>query len=134
MNAYMTEQRKSLFTFFKENADKQFSAQEIFNKLESRGISLSAVYRNLASLEKNGYIRRTIKEGSRECFYQYLNPTECSSHIHMECQECGDTFHVSDSVTAILRDTVLSANGFAIDNPKTILYGNCKNCNNSHYV
>ena len=50
--SYQTEQRKILLDFFSKNKDKIFSAEEISNKLKDSNISVSAVYRNLNSLEK----------------------------------------------------------------------------------
>ncbi len=128
MSAYMTQQRKVLYSFFQDNLDKQFAVRDIVATLKDCGISLSAVYRNLSSLEKDGLIRRSIKEGSRECVYQYIHPEECHSHIHMECQGCGDTFHLDDSIAKTMREAVRSMSGFTVSSPKTVLYGSCKNC------
>ncbi len=128
MSEYMTHQRKVLYSFFQKNLDKQFAVRDITEALQESDISLSAVYRNLASLEKNGLIRRSIKEGSRECIYQYIHPEECHSHIHMECQDCGDSFHLDDSIAEKMREAVRSISGFTVSNPKTVLYGKCKDC------
>ncbi len=128
MNLYMTQQRKILYSFFQKNIDKQFAVRDIVATVKDCEISLSAVYRNLGSLEKNGLIRRSIKEGSRECVYQYIHPEECQSHIHMECQGCGDTFHLDDSIAEAMRSAVRSVSGFTVCSPKTVLYGNCKDC------
>ena len=49
---YMTAQRKRLFQFFNDHPDASFSARDIqalLNRSEASAISLSAVYRNLAS-------------------------------------------------------------------------------------
>lgn len=128
MSLYMTHQRKILYSFFQDNLDKQFSVRDIVSAVQEHGISLSAVYRNLASLEKDGLIRRSIKEGSRECMYHYIHPQACQSHIHMECQTCGDSFHLDDLIASRMKEAVFSSSGFDISSQKTVLYGNCKSC------
>ena len=54
---YMTEQRKKLFEFFKSHPDMTISARDLAAQLvaeEHAKISVSAVYRNLAMLEREG--------------------------------------------------------------------------------
>ncbi len=128
MSTYMTQQRKVLYSFFQQNLDKQFNVRDIVDALKESNISLSAVYRNLSSLEKDGLIRRRIKEGERECTYQYIHPESCHDHIHLECQACGDSFHLDDVVAETMRDAVHAISGFTVSNPKTVLYGKCKDC------
>ena len=128
MSEYVTQQRTVLHEFFQNHLDKQYTVRELVAELSSHDISLSAVYRNLASLEKAGLIRRKIKEGSRECKYQYIDPTECQNHIHVECQCCGDSFHLDDGIANAMHDALLSSSGFDVITSKTTLYGNCKNC------
>ena len=56
---YMTEQRKKLFEFFKSHPDMTTSARDLAAQLvaeEHAKISVSAVYRNLAMLEREGLI------------------------------------------------------------------------------
>ena len=128
MAEYVTQQRKVLHEFFQNHLDKQYTVRELVTELSGYDISLSAVYRNLGSLEKAGLIRRKIKEGSRECVYQYIDATECQNHIHVECQCCGDSFHLDNSIAKAMHDALLSTNGFDVAVSKTTLYGNCKNC------
>ena len=52
---YMTEQRKKLFEFFQSHPDMTISARDLAAQLvaeEHAKISVSAVYRNLAMLER----------------------------------------------------------------------------------
>ena len=56
---YMTEQRKKLFEFFQSHPDMTISARDLAAQLvaeEHAKISVSAVYRNLAMLEREGLI------------------------------------------------------------------------------
>lgn len=70
---YSTEQRNILLSFLSENPDKMFSARQIESGLAGKGISKSAIYRNLAELEAEEKIRRCSKPGSREMFYQFYD-------------------------------------------------------------
>ena len=60
---YMTKQRKALLAFLSEHADEELTAKQLETALSGEGISISAVYRNLSDLEKEGKIRRVSKSG-----------------------------------------------------------------------
>lgn len=129
MSEYMTEQRRELISFFRANPDKRFSAKEVAHFLEESNISISAIYRNLSKLEQDGYISRTMKEGSRESFYQCLMSEKCRNCIHMSCVKCGKTFHMDHAAAAVLMNAVSQRDGFEISKEKTVLYGVCGTCN-----
>lgn len=66
---YMTEQRKKLFEFFQSHPDMTISARDLAAQLvaeEHAKISVSAVYRNLAMLEREGLILRSPGKNNRE--------------------------------------------------------------------
>lgn len=130
LSGYKTEQRKQLFAFFATHPDQPYSTREIADALAAQSsISLSAVYRNLAAMADKGQIRRFIKDGSREVFYQFIRAESCQGSIHLTCTECGKTFHMSKPVATFVQDKLSKADGFQIDNTKTVLYGVCKHCN-----
>lgn len=129
MAEYMTGQRRQLLDFLHSNPDKLFSAAEIAEALAGSGISVSAVYRNLARLEKAGVISRTAKEGRREVYYSCVSADCCRERLHLTCMKCGDTFHMDQTVSERMLKTVSKVDGFKIDKHKTVLYGVCKNCN-----
>ena len=54
----MTKQRKALLAFLSAHADEELTARQMEQALSEQGISISAVYRNLADLEKEGKVRR----------------------------------------------------------------------------
>ena len=73
---YMTEQRKKLFEFFKSHPDMTISARDLAAQLvaeEHAKISVSAVYRNLAMLEREGLILRSPGKNNRENVYRYVS-------------------------------------------------------------
>ena len=70
MKKYDTRQRDYLINFLDQHPDQLLSVRQIAQELCSQQISLSAVYRNLSQLEAEGLIRKSIKPGSREAYYQ----------------------------------------------------------------
>ena len=84
MQAYMTQPRKRLLTYLHGHADETLSAGQIAQDLPE--ISVSAVYRNLSALEKDGAVQKVAKAGSREVFYRYKKAEECRAHLHLSCK------------------------------------------------
>lgn len=71
MGKYQTDKRKQLTAFLEANPDMHFSAKQISESID--GISLSAVYRNLAVCESDDFIIDT----SATIFYDVCRA--CSS-------------------------------------------------------
>ena len=128
MSKYLTRQRKILLDFFAENSDRQLTARQISDALQGSGVSLSAVYRNLAALEKEGELRRDVREGTRDAVYRYVGSDECRESIHLLCKCCGQSIHMKESDTEALLSGVLKNSGFRIDRTDTVLYGICDRC------
>ena len=57
---YMTKQRKALLRYLSQHADETLSAKQIEAALSGEGISISAVYRNLAASTKAAAARSFI--------------------------------------------------------------------------
>lgn len=124
----MTKPRKELIAFLSKNIDKQFSAKQIANYLSDKSISLSAVYRNLADLELNGRVLRSVQEGSKEAYFQYIDIDSCKGRIHMSCTNCGKTFHMESDIAKKILNEILNTEDFTVCNVKTIFYGICGSC------
>lgn len=128
---YMTEQRKKLFDFFKSHPDLTISARELAAQLinnEDAKISVSAVYRNLSMLEREGLILRSTGKNNRESVYRYVSSESCDEKLHMTCLKCGRTTHMTQKISDKLMKDVAKGDGFAIDLSKTTMYGICKDC------
>lgn len=125
---YSTEQRNILLSFLSRNPDKMFSARQIEAGLAGKGISKSAIYRNLAELESEEKIRRCSKPGSREMFYQFYDCQLCRSHIHLSCSRCGKIFHMEDKNAQKLISALEQAEGFEINKGESTLIGVCREC------
>lgn len=125
---YKTGKRQALFAFLEENAHRSLSAAEIARGVADRGVSQSAVYRNLAALEAEGVVTRTVREGSREAYFRYAGATPCRDRVHLSCTRCGNTFHIEDKKTEQTLSLALRTEGFSLDTHRTVLYGVCKTC------
>ena len=128
MPKYMTRQRRTLLDYLSAHADEQFSAQEIAAALEGKGVSVSAVYRNLAELEAEGRVRRTARGSGREVYDQFIGAEACKGCLHLQCKKCGRTFHMDSDGAAQLLSVVEKAEGFELDKGDTVLYGVCELC------
>lgn len=126
--AYHTEQRSKLRDFFQTHPHEQFSAKDIAGALQENTISISAIYRNLASLTQDGTIRRSVRHDGRETVYQYVAGSCCQGQIHLTCTGCGKIFHMNHLLNQTIRDDLAKLDQFQIDTTKTVLYGTCKAC------
>ena len=97
MPRYTTRQREALLDYLSRHPDQPLTVREIAAGVEPDGVSLSAVYRNLAELEAAGLIRRESRPGSREAVVQYVGAENCRGHLHLTCTRCGRTVHLSSA-------------------------------------
>lgn len=128
---YMTRQRRELLQFFRDHPDQRFTAQDIADRLTQTSrwpISISAVYRNLSMLEKEGFLLRSPGDKPRESLYRFVNSDDCTNKLHLICEKCGDTIHLDETSANTLIQSTAEADGFSIDTSKTTIYGICKNC------
>ena len=89
MARYLTRQRKQLLKYLSEHTDEQMTARQIADALTAESISISAVYRNLSALEEEGILKRSIRENTREVYYQYIAAEGCKDSLHLSCRVCG---------------------------------------------
>ena len=128
MPKYMTKQRKALLNYLSMHADERLSAKQLEDALKSEGISISAVYRNISELEREGKVRRVNNSGSREVFYQYADGAHCKDSLHLSCEKCGKTYHMNSAVAQTLIENLAQSDEFTIDKANTVLYGVCGDC------
>ena len=128
MAKYLTRQRKRLLTYLSEHTDEQMTARQIADALAADNISISAIYRNLSALEEEGLLKRSVREGTREVFYQYIAAAKCKDSLHLSCRVCGKSIHLDEADTTQLIQNTLRNTGFQIEKTETILYGICEGC------
>ena len=128
MAKYLTRQRKRLLEYLSRHTDEQMTARQIAEALAADHISTSAVYRNLSALEEEGLLKRSVRERTREAFYQYIAAEECKDSLHLSCRICGRSIHLGQQEADQLIRNTLESKGFQIDKSETILYGVCADC------
>ena len=129
MPGYMTRQRMLLLSWLQEHADESLTSGQIVEALAGKEpISASAVYRNLAQLERDGKLRRSTKAGSQEAYYRYAGAEACRGALHLSCLRCGRTRHMERAEAERLCESLLRADGFSLDRTDTVLYGLCAAC------
>ncbi|NLV85590.1 MAG: hypothetical protein GX025_00005 [Clostridiales bacterium] len=125
MQRYETKQRKRLFSFFSENPDRQFTIEELTNSIDD--ISLSAIYRNVNRMLRDGTIKRFQAEGQRKFLYQYVGG-DCSKHLHLKCNSCGRIIHIEGEKANAVVDSVRESFDFDMDKKATMIIGECSQC------
>ncbi|MBQ7595120.1 MAG: transcriptional repressor [Clostridia bacterium] len=131
MQKYSTRQRKAMLDYLIQHKDESVTANQIAAGLEESGVSISAVYRNLASLEEEGKVTKISKGGSRKVYFRYTAAEDCRSHIHLSCRQCGKTYHMNVPATENLVSSVEKDSGFSVDRSLSVLYGVCEGCRNN---
>ena len=131
MPKYNTKQRQLLLGFLQEHPDEVFCAHRLSEILSDKGISASAIYRNLAALESEGIVHRVCSDECKHIGYRYAAADACANHLHMKCSKCGCTYHMDVSVSSSIIDNVELSSNFMIDSASTVLYGICSACRNS---
>lgn len=127
MPKYMTKQRKILTDYLMQHIDENLSAGQIAEAL-SDTISKSAVYRNLADMEREGKLHRVMGGGSREVIYRFSGSHTCSQSLHLSCKKCGKTVHMQQQLADALVESVAANDDFSIDKGETVIYGVCSSC------
>lgn len=128
MRVYHTEQRKCILDYLESRQDACVTAGEIAAALSS-SVSKSAVYRNLADLEKEGKVVRVSLSGGRSFGYRYAGSHACAGKIHISCVRCGKTEHISAGAALRLERALAAEDGFSLNKGECMLFGVCRECN-----
>lgn len=126
MSGYQTKQRTELLAYLARHSEERISAQKIAKDLPH--VSLSAVYRNLVTLEKEGKISRCVNTEGRETSYRFAHSEACLGHLHLSCRKCGHLYHLDDKQSRQLIDSINATQSFCVDPADTVLYGVCAQC------
>ena len=128
MSKYKTEQRKTLIDYFESNNHRSLSAQDIHTDLKEQGISISAIYRNLAEMEKDGIVYKVAENSRPGVFYQYIDPDKCTNLIHLKCITCDATLHLNKHISQMMVAYAKDEYGFVINCTGAFMYGECAIC------
>ncbi len=125
---YMTKQRKILQEYLSHHIDEELSAKKVAEDLAVEGVSLSAIYRNIAQMEQEKYLVQCPKLGERELYFRYLGDEDCRSCFHLSCKICNKSKHISPEETKIIAERIGAQFTFQVDLHSTVFYGICQNC------
>ncbi len=134
MAEYVTEQKKVLADFLRSHCDQSFTIEELMSAMREQYASAlripgtSTVYRLMTRLVDEGSVKRFAKSGSRRFVYQSVTCTDCHSHLHLKCVDCGKLIHLDGQVSHALADTVRQCSDFSVNEEDTILFGRCATC------
>ncbi|MFI3326432.1 MAG: transcriptional repressor [Clostridia bacterium] len=128
MSKYITEQRKVLTTLFKNNNHRTFSAAEVQQILSDKDVSISAIYRNLSEMEKEGLLCKVSEKNRQGTLYQYVDPEHCAGIIHFKCQSCDATYHLDRNISQMIMAVAKDAFSFQVNGSSAFLYGQCADC------
>lgn len=95
----MTPERRDILQHI-FSAHTHFEVDDLHVRLREAGhrISKATVYRTVALLSECGILRGSVApSGSTSAYYELVYGLE-SPHEHLQCEECGRVFEVSDPV------------------------------------
>lgn len=128
MAKYQTEQRRLLHVYLATHAERLHTAGEIANALVEQGISISAVYRNLAEMEREGEVVKCLQKGSRSARYRYTPSEPGEEILAMTCRVCGRVVPMGrESADHIVR-LLEGGEGFVLEPHASLIVGICSRC------
>lgn len=125
---YSTKQREALLNFLNAHGHELLTASQIADGLHALKVSISAVYRNLADLEREGKVRKHTQNGSRKTLYQYVVADCCRGRLHLCCTVCGQTVHLDDQLAQKMMRHFEQDAKFTVIPADTVIYGICSRC------
>ncbi len=124
--AKVTTQRILIFKELARRTKEHPSAEELFEGLKGKvyGLSLSTVYRTLATFESLGLVRR-IPTPDGKAHYEIAG----KPHGHFICQKCGGVFDLDDETlpTDEIKSKI-NSEGFEVKGCNLVCYGLCPSC------
>lgn len=127
---YKTRQREAVYAYLAKNANRYFSVDDIWAGTTAAGSSVgrSTVYRCLEEMTADGTAWKATLPGGES---RYRMAAE-GAQGQLVCLGCGRAFVLDCHMIADLSSHVLDHHGFAIDPTRTVLYGWCSNCKETH--
>jgi Fur family ferric uptake transcriptional regulator len=109
------------------SAHTHFEVDDLHVRLRGAGhrISKATIYRTVALLEEHGVLRKAVAPpGTSSAFYE-LVPEPGERHEHLECEDCGQVFEVTDTAIAGHLRQIAVSMGFDLVDYSVRLSGRC---------
>lgn len=123
---YQTKQKETIAAYFQERPDACLTAEAVYAAL-GMDVGMTTVYRAVARLCDEGFLRRYAPQTIGEAALYQLNPCK-GGHMHIRCVDCGTLAHLHCDVVRDFAGHLLGHHGFVLDEGQTVLYGRCQNC------
>ena len=94
---YRTKSKDAIRAYLDTHREHSFSAYDVNEYMLENDIqvNLTTIYRNLDKLTESGEVMKYKTAEDEFCRYQCARPhAQCQGHIHMQCRECGNLFHL----------------------------------------
>lgn len=124
---YNTPNRDAIESWFKTHEGHPITIGELKTDLVAQGVKIATatLYRNIAQLQKEGFLIRTIEPGHHGTRYVYrTNRDGCA----MRCKRCGKNYKLQCEQMEALYEHVAQKHHFVIDNDDMVLLGYCVDC------
>mgnify|MGYP002623838055 CR=1 FL=1 len=132
-SAYKTHQQDLLLSYLSKTNGKHFTAEDVRNHFEKKGISIgcATIYRQLEKFVGQGKVLKFfIDEHSAACF-EYIGEDSNNSkeqHFHLKCEKCGRLSHLECEELVQLKEHLTDEHGFILNPCRTVFYGLCSEC------
>ena len=123
---YQTKQKETIAAYFQERPDACLTAEAVYAAL-GMDVGMTTVYRAVARLCDEGFLRRYAPQTIGEAALYQLNPCK-GGHMHIRCVDCGTLAHLHCDVVRDFAGHLLDHHGFVLDEGQTVLYGRCHQC------
>lgn len=118
-----TKTRESVL-YILENSNIPLSANDIYDQLKVKKITLSSIYRTLDTFSKEKLL---IKDTNTQGIAIYTIRKE--NHYHyLECKDCHNKIKLDYCPYHKVNEHIKKKSNFEVDEHNVVIYGTCKNC------
>ena len=108
-----------------ESANTPLTANEIYERLKTKNITLSSIYRTLEKFTVENILIKNIDPKGTAI---YTLKQEKHSH-YLECKNCHSKVELGYCPYHKINDHINNEFNFEVDEQNVVIYGTCKDCN-----
>lgn len=108
-------------------SNEPLSAQNIFDALKDKNITLSSIYRTLEAFYDNNIVIKDLSSGVAKYTIKR------NSHTHyLKCKHCNKSTAIDYCPYHQANKRIKTLADFEVDEHNIVIYGTCKDCKKSH--